>query len=251
MKHVSKIFTYLFGTVSILLLAQTAMAQGTVSGTISDANASPIAGATVLVVGTTNGTISQADGSYSLEVPAGEQTISASFISYSTITQTVTVTDGGNVTLDFTLTDDVLGLNEIIVTGSFSARSQKEAPTSMTLLNSKQLGVLSFNSQADVLRSIPGITAEGGGGEVASNVFVRGMPSGGQYQFTPLQVDGLATISTFGLNSSAHDVYFRNDIGIRNLEFIRGGSATLFGAGSVAGIINYTSHNRLIRFLPQ
>ena len=67
------------------------------------------------------------------------------------------------------------------------------------------------------------------------------MPSGGQYQFTPLQVDGLPTISTFGLNSSAHDVYFRNDIGIRSLEFVRGGASTLFGAGSVAGIINYTS----------
>ncbi|MEO0628964.1 MAG: TonB-dependent receptor, partial [Bacteroidota bacterium] len=67
------------------------------------------------------------------------------------------------------------------------------------------------------------------------------MPSGGQYQFTPLQVDGLPVLSTFGLNSSAHDVYFRNDIGIRNLEFVRGGSSTLFGAGSVAGIINYSS----------
>ena len=91
------------------------------------------------------------------------------------------------------------------------------------------------------MRAIPGVTAEGGGGEVATNVFIRGLPAGGQFQYTPLQVDGLPVMSTFGLNSSAHDVYFRNDIGIRNLEFVRGGSSTLFGAGSVAGIINYTS----------
>jgi len=43
------------------------------------------------------------------------------------------------------------------------------------------------------------------------------------------------------LNSSAHDVFFRNDIGLQNLEFVRGGSSTLFGAGSVAGIVNYNS----------
>ena len=67
------------------------------------------------------------------------------------------------------------------------------------------------------------------------------MPSGGQYQFNPLQIDGMPVLSTFGLNSSAHDVYFRNDLGIKSLEFVRGGSSILYGVGSVAGIINYTS----------
>ncbi|WKX78399.1 TonB-dependent receptor plug domain-containing protein [Zobellia laminariae] len=85
------------------------------------------------------------------------------------------------------------------------------------------------------------ITAEGGGGETATNVFVRGLPSGGQYVFNPLQYDGMPLMSTFGLNSSAHDVYARPDIGFKGVEFVRGGSAILYGAGSVAGIINYTS----------
>jgi len=48
-------------------------------------------------------------------------------------------------------------------------------------------------------------------------------------------------MSTFGLNSSAHDVYARPDIGFKGVEFVRGGAAVLYGAGSVAGIINYTS----------
>lgn len=216
-------------------------AQGKISGNVKDGNGNPIIGATIVIKGTTTGTISDVDGAYSFEAPTGEQFIIASFVGYKTVTQKVNVTQGGNTPLDFTLPEDALGLDEIVVTGSFSERSQKDSPISITLLNAKQLATESFNSQADILRTIPGITAEGGGGEVASNVFVRGMPSGGQYQFTPLQVDGLPTISTFGLNSSAHDVYFRNDIGIRNLEFIKGGASTLFGAGSVAGIINYTS----------
>ena len=83
--------------------------------------------------------------------------------------------------------------------------------------------------------------ADGGGGEVASNVFVKGLPSGGQYQFTPLMYDGITLLSSFGLNSSAYDVYARNDLGIQRLEFVRGGVSNLFGPGSVAGLINYIS----------
>ena len=216
-------------------------AQGTLSGTITDDNGETLIGATVSIKGIAAGAISQADGTYRLQVPAGDQVVVFSYTGYSTYEMSISVQDGNSYTEDVVLKVDNLSLDEVVVTGTFSGRTQKESPMSMTLLNSAQLQRLAANSQADILRTIPGITAEGGGGEVATNVFVRGMPSGGQYQFTPLQVDGLPVLSTFGLNSSAHDVYFRNDIGLRNLEFVRGGSSTLFGAGSVAGIVNYSS----------
>ncbi|MEO1437068.1 MAG: TonB-dependent receptor, partial [Bacteroidota bacterium] len=201
----------------------------------------PAIGANVLVAETGTGAVTDLDGKYSISLPAGEYTLVISYVGYQNATQTVTITDGSTTVIDVSLNTSAIGLDGVVVTGSFTSRSQKNSPISMTVLNSRQLAAASFNSQADILRNIPGITAEGGGGEVASNVFVRGLPSGGQYQFTPLQVDGIPVLSTFGLNSSAHDVYFRNDIGVRSLEFVRGGASTLFGTGSVAGIINYTS----------
>lgn len=216
-------------------------AQGTVSGKVTDGNNTPLVGATVIVSNTSIGAFTSAEGTYSLRVPAGTQTINVSFVGHSPQSADISVENDGSYTQDFKLGMDNLSLDEVVVTATFASRSQKEAPLSMTYINARQLQNLAANSQADILRTIPGITAEGGGGEVASNVFVRGMPSGGQYQFTPLQVDGMPVLSTFGLNSSAHDVYFRNDIGIKSLEFARGGASTLFGAGSVAGIINYTS----------
>ncbi len=226
---------------TLLLASATLMAQGTISGTVTDNGGEALIGANILLEGTGTGTVSDLDGNYSLTVPAGEQTLVISYTGYSSQSATVSVSNGKTSTQDFSLSNDNLALDEVVVTGTFGSRSQKESPLSMTYLNETQLQKLTSNSQADILRTIPGITAEGGGGEVASNVFVRGMPSGGQYQFTPLQVDGMPVLSTFGLNSSAHDVYFRNDIGIRSLEFVRGGASTLFGAGSVAGIINYSS----------
>jgi iron complex outermembrane recepter protein len=132
-------------------------------------------------------------------------------------------------------------LEEIVVTGTSLARASVDTPLAVTSFDERRLSQLTANSQADILNSVPTIKAEGGGGEVAANVFIKGLPSGGQYQFTPLMYDGMPVFSSFGLNSSAFDVYYRNDLGIERLEFVRGGVSNLFGPGSVAGLINYIS----------
>lgn len=132
-------------------------------------------------------------------------------------------------------------LEEVVVTGTSVARTALDTPLAATTFDEDRLAMLTVNSQADILNSIPTIKAEGGGGEVAANVFIRGLPSGGQYQFTPLLYDGFPVFSSFGLNSSAYDVYYRSDLGIERLEFVRGGVSNLFGPGSVAGLINYIS----------
>ncbi len=222
---------------SLLLFCGLLSAQVNVSGTVNSADGVPVIGATVSVNGSSVGTITGVDGSYSLNVADGS-TLVYKYIGYGTKRMTV---NADNSIMNVVLSEDALSLDEVIVTGTFTGRTQKNAPLSLTVLDADQLQRLTSNSQADILRTVPGITAEGGGGEVATNLFVRGFPSGGQYAFTPLQIDGIPILSTFGLNSSAHDVYFRNDIGLRSLEFVRGGASTLFGAGSVAGIVNYNS----------
>ncbi len=136
---------------------------------------------------------------------------------------------------------DVVAGQEIIVTGTSRSRVALDTPLAVSQLDEKALSRAGVTSQADILNTIPSIKADGGGGEVASNIFIRGLPSGGQYQFTPLMYDGMTVLSAFGLNSSAYDVYARNDLGIERLEFVRGGVSNLFGPGSVAGLINYIS----------
>ncbi len=225
-----------FFTLLLLTFANLIVAQNTVSGTVMDTNGDPVIGASIVVPNTMVGTVTDLDGKYTITLPEGVNEVKVSYIGYGT--QMVDVSSGMAA---ITLAEDRLALDEVVVTGTFTGRTQKNSPMSLTVLDGAQLQRLSSNSQADILRTVPGITAEGGGGEVATNLFVRGFPSGGQYAFTPLSIDGIPVLSTFGLNSSAHDVYFRNDIGLRSLEFVRGGSATLMGAGSVAGVVNYQS----------
>jgi outer membrane receptor protein involved in Fe transport len=138
-------------------------------------------------------------------------------------------------------TSSTAEVEEVIVTGTSRARAAMNTPLAVTAVDESRLQKLTAAGQADILNTVPTIKADGGGGEVAANVFIKGLPSGGQYQFTPLEYDGIPVLSTFGLNSSAYDVYYRNDLGIERLEFVRGGVSNLFGPGSVAGLINYIS----------
>ena len=225
---------------SISILGQN---LGSIAGSVSDKQTGePLPGVQIYDAASSRGDVTNSDGKYHLDLPAGRYTLTVSFVGYTAIKANVVIEAGKTLTKNFQMAADVFGLGKVVVTATFTKKTVYNSPLSITNLNAKQLENLASSSQADILRTVPGITAEGGGGEVATNVFVRGLPSGGQFQFTPLQVDGMPVLSAFGLNSSAHDVYFRYDIGIRNLEFVRGGISTLFGTGSVAGIINYSSY---------
>lgn len=230
----------IFATIALFCF-ETMFAQTEITGSVKDSNGIPLVGATVILAGTTEGTTADFDGNFSLSTNmTGNQTILVSSIGFATFSQVVAL-NGAPVNLDVILQESSQQLDEVVLSASSTFRSQKQAPLSISSKKQAEITKLSPNSQADILRDVPGITAEGGGGETATNLFVRGLPSGGQYVFNPLQYDGMPLMSTFGLNSSAHDVYARPDIGFKGVEFVRGGAAVLYGAGSVAGLINYTS----------
>jgi iron complex outermembrane receptor protein len=212
-----------FIKVIILLIGITSYSQTTVKGVVTDEKNNPLPQVNV-VVGSNVSTTTDSDGKFSVATNLkGVQKIKVTYVGYLSQTKSLNVSE--NSTLNFVMKESSETLNEVVMTATSVKRSQKETPLSITSFSAKDLTRLNTSSQANILRSVPGITTENGGGEVASNVFVRGLPSGGQFQFNPLQIDGMPVLSTFGLNSSAHDVYFRTDIGMKSLEFVRGGSS--------------------------
>ena len=75
-------------TVSGGILALAAQNR-TVSGKVLDAQQQPIVGVAVLVDGTTRGTTTSENGSFTLDIPAGEVVLNATYLGY--IPQKVTV----------------------------------------------------------------------------------------------------------------------------------------------------------------
>lgn len=70
-------------------------------------------------------------------------------------------------------------VEDIVVTGTRVQRSTFDTPASVASISQDNLRrfAAGSGSQADILQNLPGVNAEGGGGEVATNFRVRGLPS--------------------------------------------------------------------------
>ena len=102
-----------FLILSTLFFSSGIFAQSLVKGIVVDTENQPIPGINIVVKGTNNGTASDFDGNFTIEVESGS-TLIISSIGY--ITQEVLVTDVA-VLMTVILSTDVLGLNEVVVTG--------------------------------------------------------------------------------------------------------------------------------------
>ena len=77
---------------SIIQISATASAVGSVTGTVTNTAGAPISGASVSSGG--NGAITGSDGGYTLQVPGGTSTLTASLAGYQSASESVTVTAG-------------------------------------------------------------------------------------------------------------------------------------------------------------
>ncbi|MCS2696858.1 carboxypeptidase-like regulatory domain-containing protein [Phocaeicola dorei] len=86
----------------------------TIKGQIIDENNEPLIGVSVTVKGAnTIGTITDFDGNYTLDVPAGKNSLEISYIGYKT--QEITI--GKNTQLNIKMQPDTQILDEVVVVG--------------------------------------------------------------------------------------------------------------------------------------
>jgi hypothetical protein len=82
----------------------TAAPSGTLTGTVTDsATNNPIAGAAINVSPLGASTVTDASGHYTLTLPVGDYSVTASAFGYTPQTLPATITDGGTTTLNFAL----------------------------------------------------------------------------------------------------------------------------------------------------
>ena len=103
-------FTFLL--LSLLFFSLQANAQKIISGIVSD-ESGPLPGVSILEKGTSNGTVTDFDGAYSISVANENATLVFSYLGFLTQEQSNLQYD----TLDIQMLEDVLGLEEIVVTG--------------------------------------------------------------------------------------------------------------------------------------
>lgn len=94
-----------------------AQTSTTITGTITDNDGLPIPGAAVMVKGTTTGTVTDFDGKYSINVPAGAETLLFRLVGMEDQDQLI----AGRSVIDVVMASDVEELDDIVVVAYGSA----------------------------------------------------------------------------------------------------------------------------------
>lgn len=139
--------------------------DGKITGKIVDNKNEPLPGVTILVDGG-RGVISQADGTYELNLPPGNYTITYSFISYETKRVTdVVVREDANTPLNVLLRNSSSRLKEVTVTASYRKASveglyamQKNNAAMTDGISAEQISRTPDRNMGDVLKRVSGVS---------------------------------------------------------------------------------------------
>ncbi|MCE7992477.1 MAG: TonB-dependent receptor [Roseivirga sp.] len=167
-----------FTVLSVLLLcvlAVSASAQTVVTGTVrSSDDGQPLPGVSILIKSTLQGTSTGADGTYRLEIPAGDIVLAFSFVGY--VTQETQV--GNRGIINITMAPDVSLLGEVVVIG-YGTQQQKDLTSAIATVKSEDI-VKTPAAQAmqSLQGKVPGVQIVSSGAPgAAPTVRIRGVGS--------------------------------------------------------------------------
>lgn len=244
MKQLDSYVAALFLMLCLIFVPANVLAQekSNVSGKVYDENGKAISGVNVSLKGANKNVSSDENGDYKFSnITAGDYIITASNVGYKTFEKKVSLKSGESVTEDLFMEIESQGLQEVVVTGSSGPRKKLESSIAITTMGAKAIADRAPMSTADLLQVIPGFVAESSGGEVGNNLFARGIPSAGAYEYVQIQEDGLPVFEDGALQFANIDNFYRLDNSLKTMEAVRGGSASIYATGAPGGIINFIS----------
>jgi TonB-linked SusC/RagA family outer membrane protein len=229
-----QIFTYaqrltLF-MLSLVLSAGMVLAQErTVSGKVTDENASPLPGVNVYIQGTTVGTITDLDGAFTLQVPGADAVLVFSSVGYST--QTVTV--GAQSVINLGMEADVTALQEVVVTG-YTTQSKRDITGAITSVDTEKLSEMPAASFAQQLQGRAAGVTIGQDNRPGAAPMVRIRGWGTINNNDPLYIiDGVPTKS---------EIQAINPNNIETIQILKDASAaSIYGARAANGVIIITT----------
>ncbi len=239
-------------SILLFVFTQSLLAQGkTVTGKVTDSqDGSPLAGVSIIAKGTGTGTQTKADGSFSLAVPEGSNTLQVSSVGYTS--QDVDIT--GKTSVDISLVSTGTNLNEVVVIGYGTAR-RKDVTGSISTVQAKDFNKGVVMSPDQLLQNkVPGleITQNSGQPGAATTVKIRGNNSirGGNnpiYVVDGVILDGRSarpgiSLGGFGPSPDANPLLYINPNDIASIDVLKDASASaIYGSRGANGVIVITT----------
>jgi len=158
----------------------TAFSQGTVTGTVQDADlGGPLPNASVVEVGTSNGTISDFDGNFTLSVSSNRGQVEISYLGYVTRVISFTLSNGsanlGSVSLDA----DAATLGEVVIvgTGVIDLADDRKTPVAVSTITAQEITTKAAGNVefTEAMKNTPSVyVSNQAGGFGDSQIFLRG-----------------------------------------------------------------------------
>ncbi len=227
-------FKKLLSLIFLVCVTGSVYAQsGSITGTVTDATTGEsLPGVTILLEEISRGTATNIDGEYTINnVPAGTYTLRASFVGFTPFETTVNI-GSGSTQLNIELSEDILGLDEVVVTGVGSGTQTKKLGFSVAKVDDSQLSeVPAADVGSAIAAKIPGVTIVNASGDPANpaSIRLRASTSLSDDQSPLIIIDGVIT------EGSLADINMQD---VESIEVVKGAAgASLYGSLAGNGVI--------------
>ncbi|MEN8230686.1 MAG: TonB-dependent receptor [Bacteroidota bacterium] len=189
--------------------------------------------ANVAVRGTTIGTVTDETGHFQLiNLPTGEQKIVISMVGYKPKERKITLKENTTTELKIELEEDIMNLEEVVVSANRSEQKRTEAPVIVNTIGSQIFHSSQSQTLGEGLNFSPGLRLENNCQNCGfSQVRMNGMEG----PYSQILINSRAIFSglagVYGLELIPSNM-------VEKVEVVRGGGSALYGSNAIAGTIN-------------
>jgi outer membrane receptor for ferrienterochelin and colicins len=203
--------------------------SGTIVGTVTTEQGTPLISANVIIQGTTVGTATSNTGRFRLSnVPPGKQVLVISFVGYRTLTKEIEVRAGEVHTLDIVLSEETITFSPIVVTATRTEKNLADVPIRTSVIPQRDIMFCGGSDLRAVLAEQTGLALIQDHG---TGVQLQGLDPA----YTLILIDGEPLIGRRAGTLELSRVSVGN---IERIEIVKGPSSSLYGSEALAGVIN-------------
>jgi outer membrane receptor protein involved in Fe transport len=132
-------------------------------------------------------------------------------------------------------------LDEIVVTGTAQSKGLKKLDASfqITTASLEEIKDVNPSSSADLLKIVPSVWAESGGGAAGPNIEIAGYPGGSGAPYVTYSINGSPIYPSHNLSFLDDSSMFRLDDTIERAEVVVGGPGVVYSDGQLGATANF------------
>lgn len=205
--------------------------SGSLSGTIRSSS-DVLAGANIIVMNSNQGTSSDVNGNYFIDnLTPGRYSLSVAFIGYKTqIVPDVEIKKDGITRLDVELRQELMQLDQIVVTGTLFEHHLKDTPVITEVLSNEEIAEIGSQNLVDVMKEQTGLDISYGVGRTQS-AQLHGLSD----NHVLVLIDGERIT---GKVDGALDLGQIPVEQIERIEMVKGPVSSVYGSDALGGVIN-------------